>query len=44
MYEEQLSTVQADIQKLAELRACLNVDDTNIKIESLEARMSEPGF
>jgi peptide chain release factor 2 len=44
MYEDQLSTVQADSKKLAELRACLNVDDTSIKIESLEARMSEPGF
>lgn len=44
MYETQLSAVRADIKKLEELRACLNVDDTNVKIGALEARMSEPGF
>lgn len=44
MYESQLDAVRADIKKLEELRACLNVDDTNVKIGALEARMSEPGF
>lgn len=44
MYENQLASVKDGIKKLTELRACLNVDDTKIKIESLEARMSEPGF
>lgn len=44
MYEEQLDAVKDDIGKLAELRACLNVDDTNIKIAALEAQMSAPGF
>jgi peptide chain release factor 2 len=44
MYEAQLATVKADKEKLADLRACLNVEDTKIKIGALEAEMSAPGF
>ncbi len=44
MYEEQLALVKADKKKLAELRACLNVEDTKIKIGALEAEMTAPGF
>jgi peptide chain release factor 2 len=44
MYETQLNAVREDLEKLADLEACLNVDDTNVKIGALEARMAEPGF
>lgn len=44
MYESQLNAVRGDLKKLADLQACLNVEDTNVKIGALEARMSQPGF
>ncbi len=44
MYEEQLAALNADKDKLADLRACLNVEDTKVKIGALEAQMSAPGF
>ena len=44
MYEEQLAALKADKDKLADLRACLNVEDTKVKIGALEAQMSAPGF
>jgi len=44
MFEDILAAVKADKKKLAELRACLNVEDTKIKIGALEMHMSSPGF
>lgn len=44
MYEEQLAAVKADKKKLAELRDCLNVEDTKIKIGALEVQMTDPTF
>ena len=44
MFEDQLVAIQADKEKLAELKACLNVEDTKVKIGALETQMAAPGF
>jgi peptide chain release factor 2 len=44
MYEEQAATVAQFQERLTDLRACLNVETTNQRIEELETHMSQPSF
>ena len=44
MYEEETATIQNYVQRLDELRTCLNVDKLNTKIGELEGIMAAAGF
>jgi peptide chain release factor 2 len=44
MYEAEREEIQSYKARLQELRACLNVEASKIKIEELEMRMSAPDF
>lgn len=44
MYEEEAAGIQGFIERLEELRRCLNVDETHVEIVKLEAEMGDPKF
>ncbi|NIA14143.1 MAG: peptide chain release factor 2 [Nitrospiraceae bacterium] len=44
MYEEEAARTSGYIERLDELRRCLNVEDTKAQIEQLEKDMSAPAF
>ncbi|MBN2310827.1 MAG: peptide chain release factor 2 [Candidatus Hydrogenedentes bacterium] len=44
MYEDESTQIRGLAQRLAELRACLNVDDTQSDIARLETQMAGAGF
>jgi len=44
MYEDAAAGIRAYVERLDQLRACLNVDGTKRQIAEIEREMAEPGF
>ena len=44
MYETESDSIKSFVERLNELRTCLNIDATNEQIASLESKMSVTGF